>query len=228
MFGIASSRIGRRAPDYMRPPRELQSAFAQVAASASVTFGTQPRAGSLLLFLVGGWTNAFTVPAGLTEIGTAQDTNNQQVRAYIRRAQQGDSRTWTWTASSNVGAWGAEIADAVYVTQRSLSSVNSGSTPAPNPLSPTQILNLPALGYALVEMDNFPATIAAAADYTMLALGSASNHPVYLFRKAKPFLPNDYTGFGNIYSITGGPAAGTAAEYVVVHGIARPAQPTVL
>lgn len=176
--------------------------------------------------MAGGHTTGITGPAGLAEIGTAINQNNQQARTWIRRVQQGDGASWSFSeAADTVSAIGIELQDAGLVQMKSQFTLSGGSTQVANPLSlgasdwTTMIKYVPSLYYVFVETDNTPTTITPTSDFLMFAIPPAANHPCYLFRKKTPVLPNDGTGFGNFYTVTGQTVQGTIGMGVTVGGL---------
>ena len=88
----------------MATPTIVQSAFGRSGSSpVTLTLGSTPTVGNLLLFVFTGFTATITPPSGLFEVESDQavSQNFEATQSWYRQVQSGDGAGWTFAISSS-------------------------------------------------------------------------------------------------------------------------------
>lgn len=72
------------------------------ATSATLTLGSAPVAGNVLVLVAAGYSDAPNAPGGFIQNFAASDAGNQSIYVYSRTVQSGDGTTWTCPSSNDI------------------------------------------------------------------------------------------------------------------------------
>ncbi|AOJ62499.1 hypothetical protein WJ32_08530 [Burkholderia ubonensis] len=180
-----TKRGGGSAASHTTPSIVQQAANGSNTTSLTITLGSTPTAGNLVIAVLGGYANnsgtpianLFTPPdQSWTQIGQAASGNNEVIAMFMRTVQSGDGTGYSWTAAGT-GFLGRmyEIANAgeVRVTGNNFQpapATSSGTSYSPGGSAPTST----CLAISGIEQDTATATASLSSGWTQDQGGSAS------------------------------------------------------
>ncbi|KVO83235.1 beta strand repeat-containing protein [Burkholderia ubonensis] len=180
-----TKRGGGSAASHTTPSIVQQAANGSNTTSLTITLGSTPTAGNLVIAVLGGYANnsgtpianLFTPPdQSWTQIGQAASGNNEVIAMFMRTVQSGDGTGYSWTAAGT-GFLGRmyEIANAgeVRVTGNNFQpapATSSGTSYSPGGSAPTST----CLVISGIEQDTATATATLSSGWTQDQGGSSS------------------------------------------------------
>ncbi|KWO78484.1 beta strand repeat-containing protein [Burkholderia ubonensis] len=180
-----TKRGGGSAASHTTPSIVQQAANGSNTTSLTITLGSTPTAGNLVIAVLGGYANnsgtpianLFTPPdQSWTQIGQAASGNNEVIAMFMRTVQSGDGTGYSWTAAGT-GFLGRmyEIANAgeVRVTGNNFQpapATSSGTSYSPGGSAPAST----CLVISGIEQDTATATATLSSGWTQDQGGSSS------------------------------------------------------